>query len=97
MISVKHLHTSVIIPHFNRSEIVLDSIQSCLDQTIKPYEIIIIDDYSNYEHFQNLKKNLNDHKNPEIKFVIKRLNRNYGPSFCRNFGLNIAQGEIIFF
>ena len=37
---------SVIIPSFNQQEFLSNAIDSVLDQTVKPHEIIVIDDGS---------------------------------------------------
>ena len=41
------MRTSVIIPTFNSSETIKLSLKSAINQTLQPYEIIVIDDCSN--------------------------------------------------
>ena len=40
---IKH---SIIIISYNQEKFISESIESCLNQTEKPYEIIIVDDFS---------------------------------------------------
>ena len=41
------MNISVVIPTYNRVELLKRSIDSVINQTIKPFEIIIVDDGSN--------------------------------------------------
>lgn len=42
---------SIIIPTFNRYELLNHSIKSCLNQTYKNIEIIVINDHSNDQRY----------------------------------------------
>lgn len=80
---------SVIIPTYNRKNIILDAIQSILNQTVKDSEIIVVDDGSTdgtkeYLAFLNL----------PIKIISKE---NGGVSGARNAGIKSAQGTYIAF
>ena len=80
---------SVIIPTYNRSQLVIRAIRNALDQTYKNTEIVIVDDGST-DDTQHALRSFGD----RIR-VIRQANR--GPSSARNRGLEIAQGEIIAF
>jgi len=83
---------SVIIPTYNRNELVLDAIDSVLEQTFQDFEIIIVDDGSTDNtktHIENYQKN-----DARIKYVFQK---NQGVSIARNTGLKAAQGEYIAF
>ena len=92
---VNILQTSVIIPHYNRSDIVIDAIKSCLEQTIPPNEIIIVDDNSSNDELIKLKSNIKLLSNNTIKII--ELKKNNGPSHCRNHGVNSSNFNVIFF
>ena len=46
---------SIIIPTFNRSKLLIDAIESVLNQTYKDYEIIVIDDGSTDDTRESLR------------------------------------------
>lgn len=81
---------TVVIPVYNQKpEYFEECIQSVINQTIKPHEIIIVDDGS--EPAQNLI--LPDTKGIEIKFI--RNIKNEGIGFSRQAGANAAIGDYI--
>jgi len=82
---------SVIIPTYNRAGIIVDAINTVLNQTYQHFEIIIIDDGSN-DNTNEVIKNINDSR---IRYVYQE---NSGrPSLARNSGIKIAKGEYIAF
>lgn len=83
---------SVIIPTYNRNELVLDAIDSVLEQTFQDFEIIIVDDGST----DNTQKHIESHqkKDERIKYVYQK---NQGVSIARNTGLKAATGLYIAF
>ncbi len=78
---------SVIIPVFNRFNLVVKSIESVLNQHCTEYEIIVVDDYSTDGIFSYVHE----------KLTIYRVIENSGPGFCRQFGLEKAKGDYILF
>ncbi len=78
---------SVIIPIFNRFDLVEKSIESVLNQNYSEFEIIIVDDCSTDGTFDFNNEKLN----------IYRLNENSGPGVCRQLGLEMAKGAYILF
>lgn len=83
------LNVSVIIPNFNRASLIGETIENMLSQTLKPKEIIVVDDGST------------DNSVEVIKSFGSRVNlicqQNQGPGAARNAGLKIASGEYIQF
>lgn len=82
---------SVIIPTYNRADKILNSINSVLNQTIKDIEIIIVDDGSEDET-HNIVKKIKDDRVRYIKHT-----KNMGVSTARNTGIKYAKGEYIAF
>ena len=78
---------SVIIPNFNRSEFIKKAVDSALNQTYKPFEIIVVDDGSTDNSIEVLSQYGNS-----IRVLISP---NYGASAARNLGIINATGDII--
>lgn len=81
---------SVVIPVYNRSELLVRSLQHLLHQTFKSYEIIIIDDGSK-ENIESIVKN-----NIQSEISIKILRQeNLERGAARNNGIRNAIGEYV--
>ena len=83
------MNISVVIPTYNRVELLKRSIDSVINQTIKPFEIIIVDDGSNDGTVGMVKKKYDSLK------LIKQKNK--GASAARNSGIKASSGEWICF
>ena len=81
------MKVSVIIPTYNRAELVQLTIDSVLSQTFTDYEIIVIDDESSDNTEACLERYANN-----IRYV-KQING--GVNNARNNALKLAQGEYI--
>jgi len=81
------LNVSVIVLYFNDVKIV-ETIRSIENQTIKPKEIIIIDDYSDIPINENL-------VNPNCRII--RNTRNMGRGYSRNLGIKECKSEFVVF
>ncbi|MDC9592795.1 glycosyltransferase family 2 protein [Xenorhabdus sp. IM139775] len=82
---------SVIIPTHNRSLLLKRAIDSVIEQSYTPYEIVVVDD-SNCLDTQKLIKSYDNKLN--VKLII---NPNTGASSSRNYGAIHATGEYISF
>ena len=80
---------SVIIPTFNRKKILGRAIQSVINQSLQPFEVIIIDDGSNDGTKDWVKENFQD-----IRYIYQN---NQGVSSARNKGIKYAYGDWIAF
>lgn len=80
---------SVIMPTFNRSEIISEPIKSLINQTETDWELIVIDDHGT----DNTKKVIDDFRDERIRYYY--LDKNLGPSGARNYGIRKSLGEII--
>jgi GalNAc5-diNAcBac-PP-undecaprenol beta-1,3-glucosyltransferase len=83
---------SVIIPVYNRSHLLAETIDTVLAQTHPQFEIIIVDDGST----ENIKKVLDEKYSNEsrVKYFHKQ---NEERGAARNFGLKQAQGDYAVF
>jgi len=84
---------SVIIPTYNRAELVSRAIQSALDQTHPPLEIIVVDDGSTDDTKETVREFAE--RDSRVKYIGHETNR--GVSAARNTGILSAQGEYIAF
>lgn len=82
---------SVIIPTYNRAHIIKESIQSVLDQSVLPLEVIIVDDHST----DNTSEVVNSFNNERIKYVLNKGAK--GANGARNTGIKMAKGSYIAF
>jgi glycosyltransferase involved in cell wall biosynthesis len=82
---------SVICLCYNHESFVIEAIQSVLDQTYKPIEIIVVDDASS-DKSANIIKGF-CRPRPEIKFI--EIKSNLGNCKAFNKGLAVAKGEFI--
>src|SRR5579871_68261 len=81
---------SVVIPYYNREKFIDEAVQSVLAQTLKPLEIIIVNDCSNEASRRYL-----DRYQDCCKIVD--LPVNVGLAGSRNAGIEVARGEFIAF
>ncbi|MBT7241074.1 MAG: glycosyltransferase [Candidatus Diapherotrites archaeon] len=82
------LKASVVIPSYNAAKHLPTLIESLSSQTIKPFEIIIVDDGSTDDTEKIVKK---------YKLIKYFKKKNGGPAKARNFGALKSKGEIIVF
>ena len=76
---------SVIIPTFNRIDLLKRAIDSVLNQSIKPYDIIVVDDGSTDGTFSMIQQ--------KYKSVKLFQQHNSGVSKARNNGIKLAEGD----
>lgn len=84
---------SVIVPVYNRENLVSETIQSILAQTYEPIEIILINDGSTDSSLSILRKF--ETRFPDQIRVINQANQ--GQTIARNNGIRVARGEYIAF
>lgn len=99
-INYKNPLVSIIIPTYNRYQLLINCIKSCINQTYKNIEIIIINDCSTDKRYYNgyLEKMDNRIKIIHLNINMReKYNKLAAQGMTRQEGLNIANGEWISF
>ncbi len=82
----------IILPNFNKAKYLDECINSILNQSYKAWKLYVIDDNSK-DNSQNILKKFEKFEN----INIYKLQKNMGPSFCRNLGIRISSSDYIAF
>ena len=82
----------VILPNYNKTEFLEEAINSVITQIYKNWHLYIIDDNSS----DNSEKIIDKFSNLKNVTIIK-LQKNKGPSFCRNYAMRISKSKYISF
>lgn len=85
---------SIIIPVYNRFQVLQRTLDSVFNQTYKNWEIIIVDDCSK-EALILGNLNIDDNLLEKIKLICN--DQNLGPGLSRQKGLDTASGEMVCF
>ena len=85
-------YIDIILPNYNSSKFLKQTLKSILAQTYKNWRLIIIDDCSDYKTIDILKKYIKDQR---IK--IFWLKKNKGAGFCRNYAIKKTKSPYIAF
>ncbi len=81
---------SVVIPTHNRTDSLIRAVNSVLDQTFQPSEIIVVDDVCS----DTCKELIDSLNSPIVRYV---QNRSPGASSSRNLGVSLATGNYVAF
>lgn len=85
------MKVSIIITCYNSSKTIYKTIESCINQTYKNIEIIIIDDYST----DNSLDIINSFADNRIKVIKHNINK--GAGVARQTGINAIRGDYMTF
>ncbi len=83
---------SIVIPTFNRTDTISRAVESCLDQTYKEFEVLIVDDAST-DGFEETHRSLFSDR----RIRVIKHGRNQGVSASRNTGVQNARGDFVAF
>ena len=86
---------SILMCNYNYGKYITSALESVYRQTYPNLELIIIDDCSEDNSVDIIKKYINN--KTKIKVNLKINKKNQGISYARNEALNIAKGEYILF
>jgi glycosyltransferase involved in cell wall biosynthesis len=85
---------SIIIPSYNRSDLIVATLNSVLSQTYENWECIVVDDGSTDNTQEILELYIKN--DPRIRFY-KRNRDPKGAPTCRNIGLELAKGDYVIY
>lgn len=90
---MKKCSVSVVIPTYNREQLLPRAIESVLSQSVPCDEIIVVDDGSD----DNTMRFLDRYKNNKVADLRLIIQENKGPSAARNVGIREARNRTIAF
>lgn len=82
---------SVVVPTYQRSELIVRAVRSALAQDTVPLEVLVVDDASHDDTASRIAA-LGD---PRVRHVVRPVRG--GPAAARNDGIDLARGEFIAF
>ncbi|QDV69526.1 GalNAc(5)-diNAcBac-PP-undecaprenol beta-1,3-glucosyltransferase [Rosistilla carotiformis] len=83
---------TVVIPHFNRADLLVETLASLRAQTFPNWEAVVVDDGSDADQWAAIQQMRDD----RIQ-VVARDRQPKGPSACRNIGVGLSRGTHIVF
>lgn len=84
---------SIIIPAYNRADVIGETLESIMIQTYTHWECIVVDDGST-DNTEALVKSYVQ-KDPRIQLYNRPKNRPKGGNAARNFGLEKSKGQLV--
>ena len=81
---------TVVIPTYNRADLLPLSIQSVLNQTFQDFEVVVVDNCSTDNTSQVMKQYTNDSR---VRYFRNEQNMERG--FSRNVGFHNGDGEFL--
>ena len=88
--TTQNIKFSIIIPTYNRADLIRKAIQSVIDQTYPHWELIIVDDGST----DHTKEVVESYQNDQILYFWIE---NHRESYARNYGYDRCSGDFIRF
>jgi glycosyltransferase involved in cell wall biosynthesis len=86
---------SIIIPVYNRENLVKETLESILSQTYQNWECVLVDDGSTDRSLEVV--NTYAKIEPRIKIFERPRDRAKGANACRNYGFEKSKGDYILF
>ncbi|SNR49307.1 glycosyltransferase [Flavobacterium sp. ov086] len=84
---------SIIIPTYNRGQLIRETLDSILMQTYKNWECIVVDDGSTDDTADILAKYIE--RDNRFQYHQRPEERLKGPNSCRNYGFELSKGEYV--
>lgn len=86
---------TIIMATYNRAHFIVETLSSIQNQTFQNWECIIIDDAGT----DNTEEVINDFldKDNRFRFLKRTIDYQKGLPGCRNYGLDLAQGQYVIF
>lgn len=84
---------SIIIPTFNRADLITQTLDTVIAQTYTHWECIIVDDESTDNSTEILQKYIE--LDPRFQLHSRPKDRIKGANACRNYGFELSKGEFV--
>lgn len=93
------MNHSIVIPLHNKAPYICETLQSIVDQTVLPYELILVDDKSTDGSLELAIRFLEETpaRFKSVRVEIVALEENRGVSYARNLGFSKTSGDIVSF
>lgn len=88
----KKIKVDIILPNYNSSDHIKETLKSIIYQTFTNWNLIIVDDCSDEKTLNILKKFV---KNKKIKIYWMKKNR--GAGYCRNYAIKKSKSQYLAF
>lgn len=87
---------SVIVPVYNRAHIVGRTLQSVLEQTYRPLQLVLVDNCSDDDSLRVIEQFRDDHQTPDFQVEVLQEERHTAGA-ARNRGFSAATGSWVLF
>lgn len=87
------LNVSIIIPAWNEEERIVDCLTNATTQTVKPHEVLVIDNRSTDGTVAAVERFAAEHPDAPVRLLHQDDQQGLIPT--RNFGLNAATGDVL--
>lgn len=94
--SKKVAEVTVIIPNYNYEKFIVEALNSIKSQTIKYLDLVIVDDYSNDDSINIIKRWINYNFKRFNNILILKHKKNYGVTYTRNTAFENVNTELVF-
>ena len=84
---------SIIIPTYNRANLISDTLDSVLGQTYQNWECLVINDDSTDNTESIIKKYVD--RDCRFQYFKRPKNRHKGANACRNYGFELSKGKYV--
>jgi len=91
--SAENSSVAAVIPTFNSEKVVVRALDSVVNQSVRPREIIVVDDASTDGTVEVVRKFAEQHT--EVELIVNE--RNLGPGPTRNKGWSLAKSDFVAF
>jgi glycosyltransferase involved in cell wall biosynthesis len=92
----KTCDVSVVIPNYNRTALLRRALNSIVEQTVRPKEVIVVDDCSDADCLETIKLIVEQFERElDIRLLVNDTNR--GANYSRNRGIFSARAKFVAF
>jgi len=84
---------SIIIPNYNSSDFIVETLESIKKQTHSNWECIIVDDWSLDDSVKVIERFIED--DSRFSFYIRPKDKPKGANSCRNYGFERSKGDYV--